>query len=101
MYQSNNNLEYSLNQCLLQIQDYLAIHGKKCSSFSLPDPNENEQIDYENEKTMATSFYEKLKRDQKKDVDLIYNSVSNQTNTSKAYFIDGPGLKENLSFNLI
>ena len=81
MYYSNNNLEFSFNQCLCELQEYLTLYGKKCSSFGLPDPvgyidpNENEEIDYENEKRLANEFNDKLNPDRKIAVDSIKHTI--------------------------
>jgi ATP-dependent DNA helicase PIF1 len=89
---------HALNKCLIDFNKYFQVHGKKCSSYSLPEPNnfdyENYEsnIDLEKEKQLANLLYAKLNTNQLFVVDTILKSINNYDVKNKnSFFIDGPG----------
>jgi hypothetical protein len=52
--------------------------------------DDDDNFNIEEEKTLASEFYNKLNLDQKQGIDLILNTVENNL-PNKAFFIDGPG----------
>jgi hypothetical protein len=86
------------NKCLIDFQKYFRVHGKKCSSYNLPEPTEfdidnyMEIIDLNKEKIIADELYSKLNQNQLFVVNKIYDSIKNfKQNAKNAFFIDGPG----------
>ena len=95
----HNNVDISLNLCLIELQKYFRVHGKRCQNFCLPEPlnydyeDLNEYIVIDDEKKIASSLYKTLNKDQLHVVDTISDKVSDFNPANKnAFFLDGPGL---------
>ena len=96
---THNNEKLSLNLCLIELQKYFRVHGKRCMNFGLPEPlnfdyeDSNESININEEKKIASTLYKSLNKDQVVVVDTVMNKVSFfQPDNKNAFFCDGPGL---------
>ena len=100
------NEEVASNLCLIELQKYFRIHGKRCSNFGLPEP---ENFEYDNydlifdevaEINSADILYKTLNINQVFVVDSILNKVNNFNPSNKnVFFIDGPGIINLFSIN--
>jgi hypothetical protein len=90
----------SINLCLIELQKYFRVHGKRCCNFGLPEPvnfdyeDVNDIIDLPVEEKIANSLYKSLNINQLFVVDAITDKVfkfnpENQT----AFFLDRSGKK--------
>ncbi len=79
----HDNVEMSLNLCLIELQKYFRVHGKRCQNFCLPEPlnydyeDLNEYIVIDEEKNIASSLFKTLNKDQLHVVDTISDKESN------------------------
>jgi hypothetical protein len=76
---------------------YFNKHRKSCSDFGLPAPIHMnllicENIDLYKEKVIADNLYSLLNEDQSKAANQILQAINKVDLTSKAFFIDGPGI---------
>ena len=88
----------ALNLCLIEIQKYFRVHGKRCSNFGLPEPvnfdyeNNHEILDLNCEKKLADYLYKSLNVNQEFVVDTIMDKVNKfHPQNKNAFFVDGPG----------
>ena len=98
-YKHQNNCDHCFNLALLDIDQTLMTHAKKCIDFKLPQPtsqlNQDElQAFGENllqDQAKSVEMYASLNREQKKAFDEIYAATNNKSLVSKCFFLDGPG----------
>jgi hypothetical protein len=94
----HDNVEISLNLCLIELQKYFLLHGKRCQNLSLPEPlnydyeDLNEYIVIYEENKIASSLYKTLNKDQLHVGDTLSDKASDFPPNKNPFFLDGPGL---------
>lgn len=84
------------NLALLDIQDTLTIHGKKCKDFNLPIPTHvgsapSVVYDRLQEELMGLEMLCSLNSNQSAAFDSVYEAIVEPNQQSKCFYVDGPG----------
>jgi hypothetical protein len=96
-YSYRFNLETSVNKALIDIEDTLILHGRKCFDFGLPEPSriENEEIiqhfDINQERSAGETNISKLNDEQKSAFNKIMLAIDNEESDHRCFFLDGQG----------
>lgn len=93
-----NDADTSINLCMIALDQFFKAHSKSTDTFNLlPKPNYNiinieEEIESNfNELKKGNELRAKLNNEQENIVKNIIESVEDNTQKNKAFFIDGPG----------